>query len=260
MRQRRSTLDQHKRTTRPRHTAGAATRLLFWSWQEPGACVDEGKDVRRPPACDAPPPESAVPITTPPRARRGEPSPYALDGFCSVTPEDPLENQLADAMGGLRCSRATRASESTPAPPPVPQQQKAVEELASSMVSPTPLPKCERLRSCAIRPPCFTAHSGRASGRLRRRWAVTQAVGRLEITGHRARTSDGAVGSTKHSGAASQSHASVTAACRPIPTYVALSLPPPQLTVDPQLTTGAQVTTLGEGCDAEQGRLPSAKV
>ena len=72
------------------------------------------------------------------RAHRDEPSPYALDGFSSVTADDPLENQLANAMDGLRCSRATRAVQ----PPVVPQQkvpqQKAVEELADSMVSPTP--------------------------------------------------------------------------------------------------------------------------
>ena len=80
-----------------------------------------------------------VPFT---RARRDEPSPYAMDGFSNVTTvtvDDPLGNQLADAMDGLRCSRSTRAVE----PPVVPQQtarqQKVVEELANSMVSHTPL-------------------------------------------------------------------------------------------------------------------------
>ena len=217
--------------------------------------------VARPPATPRIP-SPRCPASRPPRARRGEPSPYALDGFCSVTPEDPLENQLADAMGGLRCSRATRASESTPAPPLVPQQQKAVEELASSMVSPMPLPKCERLRSCAIRSSLlhsalwtckwtFTTQMGGYASRRPPRdyWAPRPHL-------RRRRGLDEAL----RCGFPALSHASVTAACRPIPTYVALSLPPPQLTVDPQFTTGARVTTLGEGCDAEQGRLPSAKV
>ena len=79
-----------------------------------------------------------VPFT---RSRREEPSPYAMDGFSNVTPvtvdDDPLGNQLADAMDGLRCSRSTRAVQ----PPVVPQQtarqKKVLEELADSMVSRT---------------------------------------------------------------------------------------------------------------------------
>ena len=79
-----------------------------------------------------------VPFT---RSRRDEPSPYAMDGFSNVTPvtvdDDPLGNQLADAMDGLRCSRSTRAVQ----PPVVPQQtarqKKVLEELADSMVSHT---------------------------------------------------------------------------------------------------------------------------
>ena len=75
------------------------------------------------------------------RSRREEPSPYAMDGFSNVTPvtvdDDPLGNQLADAMDGLRCSRSTRAVQ----PPVVPQQtarqKKVLEELADSMVSHT---------------------------------------------------------------------------------------------------------------------------
>ena len=62
-----------------------------------------------------------------------------MDGFSNVTTvtvDDPLGNQLADAMDGLRCSRSTRAVQPSVVPQQTVRQQKVVEELADSMVSP----------------------------------------------------------------------------------------------------------------------------
>ena len=94
------------------------------------------QDVR---ALALPPPHAwliRVPFT---RSRREEPSPYAMDGFSNVTPvtvdDDPLGNQLADAMDGLRCSRSTRAVQPPVVPKQTARQKKVLEELADSMVS-----------------------------------------------------------------------------------------------------------------------------
>lgn len=64
-----------------------------------------------------------------------------MDGFSNVTPvtvdNDPLGNQLADAMDGLRCSRSTRAVQPPVVPKQTARQKKVLEELADSMVSHT---------------------------------------------------------------------------------------------------------------------------
>ena len=62
-----------------------------------------------------------------------------MDGFSNVAPvtvdDDPLGNQLADAMDGLRCSRSTRAVQPPVVPKQTARQKKVLEELADSMVS-----------------------------------------------------------------------------------------------------------------------------